>query len=158
MLVLYVCIKWILTVEIIIISIHFLHLCINVSNFWNSLIFLFNSKLIVIYFKINLIICIKKLDGLKTQDKTQITMIVIWVTELFMNQMGALRSNNTSYIHDSQYMELQKQFDSFLTIPKVEVRMEKRKLEENKNEWKKGCVLTSMSKYKVQRKKKRYIN
>lgn len=62
----------------------------------------------------------KKLDGLKTQDKTQITMIVIWMTELFMNQMGALRSNNTSYLYDSQYMELQKQFDSFLAIPKVE--------------------------------------
>ncbi|XP_011263387.1 vacuolar protein sorting-associated protein 18 homolog isoform X2 [Camponotus floridanus] len=62
----------------------------------------------------------KKLDGLKTQDKTQITMIVIWVTELFMNQMGALRSSNTAYLHDSQYMELQKQFDSFLAIPKVE--------------------------------------
>jgi len=69
----------------------------------------------------NLIICFKKLDGLKTQDKTQITMIVIWVTELFMNQMGALRSSNTSYLHDMQYMELQKQFDSFLTIPKVKV-------------------------------------
>lgn len=69
----------------------------------------------------NLITCLKKLDGLKTQDKTQITMIVIWVTELFMNQMGALRSSNTSYLHDSQYTELQKQFDSFLTIPKVEV-------------------------------------
>lgn len=55
------------------------------------------------------------------QDKTQITMIVIWVTELFMYRMGALRSSNTSYLHDSQYMELQKQFDSFLAIPKVEV-------------------------------------
>lgn len=111
-----------------------------------EILFLFNSKisqLIVIYFKINLIACVKKLDGLKMQDKTQITMIVIWVTELFMNQMGALRSNNTSYLHDSQYTELQKQFDSFLTIPKVEVRMEKRKLGENKNEWKKkGYVLT----------------
>lgn len=48
-------------------------------------------------------------------------MIVIWVTELFMNQMGALRSSNTSYLHDSQYKELQNQFDQFLTIPKVEV-------------------------------------
>lgn len=66
----------------------------------------------------------KKLDGLKAQDKTQITMIVIWVTELFMNQMGALRSSNTSYLHDPQYIELQKQFDSFLIIPKVEVRAE----------------------------------
>ncbi|KAF3420783.1 hypothetical protein E2986_04403 [Frieseomelitta varia] len=62
----------------------------------------------------------KKLEGLKTQDKTQITMIVVWVIELFMNQMGVLRSNNTSYLHNSQYLELQKQFDSFLAIPKVE--------------------------------------
>lgn len=54
-------------------------------------------------------------------------MIVIWVTELFMNQMGALRSSNISYLHDSQYMELQKQFDSFLAIPKVEVCKEKKK-------------------------------
>ncbi|XP_053975095.1 vacuolar protein sorting-associated protein 18 homolog isoform X2 [Hylaeus anthracinus] len=62
----------------------------------------------------------KKLEGLKTQDKTQITMIVVWVIELFMNQMGVLRSNNTSYLHDSRYLELQKQFDSFLAIPQVE--------------------------------------
>ncbi|XP_017884886.1 vacuolar protein sorting-associated protein 18 homolog isoform X2 [Ceratina calcarata] len=62
----------------------------------------------------------KKLEGLKMQDKTQITMIVVWVIELFMNQMGVLRSNNKSYLHDSQYLELQKQFDSFLAIPKVE--------------------------------------
>ncbi|XP_032674629.1 vacuolar protein sorting-associated protein 18 homolog isoform X2 [Odontomachus brunneus] len=62
----------------------------------------------------------KKLDGFKMQDKTQITMIVIWVTELFMNQMGALRSSNTSYLHDPHYIELQNQFDQFLAIPKVE--------------------------------------
>ncbi|CAK9834118.1 Vacuolar protein sorting-associated protein 18 homolog [Anthophora retusa] len=62
----------------------------------------------------------KKLEGLKTQDKTQITMIVVWITELFMNQMGVLRNNNTSYLHDSEYLELQKQFDSFLAMPKVE--------------------------------------
>ncbi|XP_076234523.1 vacuolar protein sorting-associated protein 18 dor isoform X2 [Calliopsis andreniformis] len=62
----------------------------------------------------------KKMEGFKTQDKTQITMIVVWVIELFMNQMGVLRSNNTSYLHDPQYIELQKQFDSFLAIPKVE--------------------------------------
>lgn len=48
-------------------------------------------------------------------------MIVVWVTELFMNRMGVLRSSNTSYLHDPQYLELQKQFDSFLAIPKVEV-------------------------------------
>lgn len=52
-------------------------------------------------------------------------MIVVWVIELFMNQMGVLRSNNTSYLHDPQYSELQKQFDGFLAIPKVEVLIEK---------------------------------
>ncbi|XP_012271920.1 vacuolar protein sorting-associated protein 18 homolog [Orussus abietinus] len=62
----------------------------------------------------------KKLEGLKPQDKTQITMIVVWVIELFMNQMGLLRNQQTSHLHNSQYIELQKQFDSFLAIPKVE--------------------------------------
>ncbi|XP_031837327.1 vacuolar protein sorting-associated protein 18 dor isoform X2 [Nomia melanderi] len=55
----------------------------------------------------------KKLEGLKAQDKTQITMIVVWVIELFMNQMAALRKS------DPQYLELQKQFDSFFAMPKV---------------------------------------
>ncbi|XP_078033999.1 vacuolar protein sorting-associated protein 18 dor [Augochlora pura] len=62
----------------------------------------------------------KKLEGLKTHDKTQITMIVVWVVELFMNQMAVIRSSNNSYLNDPQYLELQKQFDSFLAIPKVE--------------------------------------
>ncbi|OXU27272.1 hypothetical protein TSAR_013576 [Trichomalopsis sarcophagae] len=62
----------------------------------------------------------KKLEGLKSQDKTQITMIVIWVVELFMNQMGALRSSETSYLQNPRYIELQKQFDSFLATNKVE--------------------------------------
>ena len=48
-------------------------------------------------------------------------MIVIWVVELFMNQMGVLRSNDPMYLHNPQYLELQKQFDSFLGQDKVEV-------------------------------------
>ncbi|KAI4496505.1 hypothetical protein M0804_000315 [Polistes exclamans] len=62
----------------------------------------------------------KKLDGLKSQDKTQITMIVVWVIELFMNQMGEVRSKDNSYTHNPQYIALQKQFDSFLSMHKVE--------------------------------------
>lgn len=66
----------------------------------------------------------KKLEGLKPQDKTQITMIVVWVVELFMNQLGSLRSSSqTSHLHNPRYTELQKQFDSFLCIPKVEVNI-----------------------------------
>lgn len=67
-------------------------------------------------------------------------MIVIWVTELFMNQMGALRSSNTAYLHDSQYMELQKQFDSFLAIPKVEVCKENKNSSEPENILIKFCI------------------
>ncbi|KAL2749921.1 vacuolar protein sorting-associated protein 18 isoform X1 [Vespula maculifrons] len=62
----------------------------------------------------------KKLGGLKPQDKTQITMIVVWVIELFMSQMGEVRSNDSSYTHNPQYIALQKQFDSFLAMQKVE--------------------------------------
>jgi hypothetical protein len=66
---------------------------------------------------------LQKLDGLKIQDKTQITMIVIWVVELFMNQMGTFRSTDTSYLQNPRYMQLQKEFDSFLATDKVEVRI-----------------------------------
>ncbi|XP_023247214.1 vacuolar protein sorting-associated protein 18 homolog [Copidosoma floridanum] len=66
------------------------------------------------------IFLIKKLESLRPQDKTQITMIVIWVVELFMNQMGTMRSNDPSYLQKPRYMELQKHFDSFLASNKVE--------------------------------------
>ncbi|KAF7993970.1 hypothetical protein HCN44_011239 [Aphidius gifuensis] len=62
----------------------------------------------------------KKLEGLKPQDKTQITMIVVWVVELFMNQMGNYIGKGISHLQNQQYIELQKQFDSFMAIPKVE--------------------------------------
>ncbi|XP_034942311.1 vacuolar protein sorting-associated protein 18 homolog isoform X2 [Chelonus insularis] len=62
----------------------------------------------------------KKLEGLRPQDNTQITMIVVWVVELFMNQMGTLRNDQTSHLYNSSYTELQKQFDQFLSIPTVE--------------------------------------
>ncbi|XP_043479319.1 vacuolar protein sorting-associated protein 18 homolog isoform X1 [Leptopilina heterotoma] len=61
-----------------------------------------------------------KLKSLKSQDKTQTTMIVVWVVELFMNEMGVLRSDQNFQQHKSQYEELQKQFENFLKIPKVE--------------------------------------
>lgn len=47
-------------------------------------------------------------------------MIVVWVVELFMNQMGALKNDQTSHLHNPKCIELQKQFDSFLAIPTVE--------------------------------------
>ncbi|KAI4499403.1 hypothetical protein M0802_005663 [Mischocyttarus mexicanus] len=62
----------------------------------------------------------KKLDGLKPQDKTQITMIVVWVIELFLNEMGEIRSKDNSYTHNPQYIALRKQFYSFLAMHKLE--------------------------------------
>jgi hypothetical protein len=54
----------------------------------------------------------KKLEGLKPQDKTQITMIVIWVIELFLNQLGTLRDEGKE--NTAEYVSLQKELDSFL--------------------------------------------
>ncbi|CAG2063003.1 unnamed protein product, partial [Timema podura] len=60
---------------------------------------------------------IKKLEGFKPQDKTQVTMIVVWVIELFLNQLGVLRDKGE--VNTSQYSILQKQLDSFLTHKEV---------------------------------------
>nr|CAD7410985.1 unnamed protein product [Timema cristinae] len=60
---------------------------------------------------------IKKLEGFKSQDKTQVTMIVVWVIELFLNQLGVLRDKGE--VNSSQYSILQKQLDSFLTHKEV---------------------------------------
>lgn len=59
----------------------------------------------------------KKLEGLRIQDKTQITMIVIWVIELFLNQLGSLRDEGKE--NTTEYITLQKELDSFLARPQV---------------------------------------
>ncbi|GIY21182.1 vacuolar protein sorting-associated protein 18 homolog [Caerostris extrusa] len=61
---------------------------------------------------------IKKLKGLKNQDKTQITMIVMWLMEIYLNELGVLR---TSDRHTSQkFMELQLEFRNLLKDPRIE--------------------------------------
>ncbi|KDR19383.1 Vacuolar protein sorting-associated protein 18-like protein, partial [Zootermopsis nevadensis] len=59
----------------------------------------------------------KKLEGLKHQDKMQITMIVIWVIELFLNQLGTLRDEGMK--NTNEYISLQKELDAFLARPQV---------------------------------------
>lgn len=54
----------------------------------------------------------KKLELLRPQDKTQITMIVIWVLELFLNQLGELRDQKLE--NSVEYVLMQKDFDLFL--------------------------------------------
>uniref|UniRef100_A0A1B6D9S6 Vacuolar protein sorting-associated protein 18 homolog n=1 Tax=Clastoptera arizonana TaxID=38151 RepID=A0A1B6D9S6_9HEMI len=59
----------------------------------------------------------KKLERLKPQDKTQMTMIVLWVVELFQNQLGVLRNEGKE--HSIEYINLQKEMDDFLAMPQV---------------------------------------
>lgn len=47
-------------------------------------------------------------------------MIVVWVVELFMNEMGVLRSDQNFHLHKAECENLQKEFDTFLLIPKVD--------------------------------------
>lgn len=56
---------------------------------------------------------------LRPQDKTQITMIVIWVLELFLNHLGELRDQRQE--NSSEYIQLQKEFDNFLKEKIVKV-------------------------------------
>lgn len=59
----------------------------------------------------------KKLERLKPSDKTQITMIVIWVIELFLNQLDTLRNEGKE--HSPEYQSLQQELDKFLSLPQV---------------------------------------
>lgn len=58
-----------------------------------------------------------KLQSLKPQDKTQITMIALWVIELYLSQLADLRLDGEEKGH--QYGELQKEFEKFLQNKKV---------------------------------------
>jgi hypothetical protein len=62
---------------------------------------------------------LQKLEGLKLQDKMQVTMIVIWVIELFLNQLGTLRDEGKE--NTTEYISLQKELDAFLARPQVMV-------------------------------------
>lgn len=56
---------------------------------------------------------------MRPQDKTQITMIVVWVIELFLNQLGELRDSGKT--DSPEYKELQKHFESFMNQRLVQV-------------------------------------
>lgn len=59
----------------------------------------------------------KKLDNLEPQDKTQITMIVLWVIELYLSKLEELRLSNKE--QTTLFDEIQKDFTKFLALPKV---------------------------------------
>ena len=58
-----------------------------------------------------------KLNTLKSSDKMQITMIVVWLTEIWLNQLGQLkeRGEETS----SRYENIQEGFRKFLAVSHV---------------------------------------
>ncbi|GAB0098552.1 Vacuolar protein sorting-associated protein 18 homolog [Sergentomyia squamirostris] len=55
----------------------------------------------------------KKLEGLKAQDKSQITMLVVWMVELFLTEM-ARKADKVD-----QVRILQRDFDTFMNTPRV---------------------------------------
>uniref|UniRef100_A0A6P7GKW2 Vacuolar protein sorting-associated protein 18 homolog n=1 Tax=Diabrotica virgifera virgifera TaxID=50390 RepID=A0A6P7GKW2_DIAVI len=58
-----------------------------------------------------------KLDTLKPQDKTQITMIVIWVMELYLVKLEQMRLAGLE--QTATYADLQKEFDVFLALDEI---------------------------------------
>nr|XP_018899049.1 PREDICTED: vacuolar protein sorting-associated protein 18 homolog isoform X1 [Bemisia tabaci] len=60
---------------------------------------------------------LEKLNPKQPQDKTQITMISIWMFELFLNQSGNLRLDGKD--NTVEYRELQEEFENFKRIPQV---------------------------------------
>ncbi|CAG5120863.1 unnamed protein product, partial [Candidula unifasciata] len=59
----------------------------------------------------------KKLAALRPQDKTQMTMLVTWMIELFLNQLGELKEQGQD--DTSEYENTQEEFRKFLTQQKV---------------------------------------
>ncbi|XP_055957598.1 vacuolar protein sorting-associated protein 18 homolog [Patella vulgata] len=59
----------------------------------------------------------KKLSSLRPQDKTQITMLVTWLIELYLNQLGELKEQNQD--ESQEYVAIQEYFRTFLGQPKV---------------------------------------
>lgn len=59
----------------------------------------------------------KKLESLKPQDKTQLTMLVTWLVEIYLNQLGELKEAGRD--QTAEYEDLQEQFRKFLNQVRV---------------------------------------
>ncbi|ELU13053.1 hypothetical protein CAPTEDRAFT_223579 [Capitella teleta] len=60
---------------------------------------------------------LQKIASLKPQDKTQLTMLVMWVVELYLNQLGQLKEQGEE--GSQKYEFLQDSFHKFLQAPRV---------------------------------------
>lgn len=61
----------------------------------------------------------QKLDSLKSQDYTKITMITLWLIELFANELAVLR--NYKQEKSQEYTMLQESFQQFLSRSIIQV-------------------------------------
>lgn len=59
----------------------------------------------------------QRLEALEEDEKTLISMIVIWMTELYLSQLGLLRRSGKE--DTEQYHQIQSDFEVFLLHPKV---------------------------------------
>lgn len=59
----------------------------------------------------------RRLDALTDDDKTLISMLVIWMTELYLSKLGLLRRSGQE--NSDKYQHLQSDFEVFLLHPKV---------------------------------------
>lgn len=61
-----------------------------------------------------------RLDALKSTDKTQITMLVVWMVELYLTEMAQYTiTNHSDSISMTKCNAIQKEFDQFLNLPRV---------------------------------------
>ena len=67
----------------------------------------------------------RKLEKLEPQEQTQITMLVLWIVELYLNELEEMRLLNKEQ-HNS-YFELQKEFEMFLSSKQVMGSVQKNK-------------------------------
>ena len=55
-----------------------------------------------------------------SEDKTQVTMLVMWLIEIYLNQLGVLKEQGEDM--DQKYDRLQEEFRKYLNQPRVKVQ------------------------------------
>ena len=68
----------------------------------------------------------KKLETLKNGEKTQMTLIVLWLIEIYQNRLGRLREGKEGE-EGVEFRNLQEEFLSLLRQPRVEECMKNNK-------------------------------
>ena len=70
----------------------------------------------------------KKLENLKVSEATQRTLIIMWLIEIFQNQLGAMREGGkVSEDRKSQYNDLEDEFLRLLKLPQAEMCIKENK-------------------------------